>query len=192
MAAAYTWHPGTGVERPRWVRSVPMLPDEIISSWLVRAALAQGCDPMVLTGEIWPKWRIWTRDVDRFLDETPLTRLVASSGIPLSFFVRRPLKKSPGKSAARPCLPKLCGHGYWRLAHAIRSGEAACNIVQPVFALMLFLISACNGVSHGIQAVPSTIAYFWTVAPIVGRPWNHIACTRQTVWWLFAQAVKAI
>ncbi|MDR7927032.1 TniQ family protein [Acidithiobacillus thiooxidans] len=101
MAAAYAWHPGKGVDRPRWVRSVPMLPDEIISSWLVRAALAQGCDPMVLTGEIWPKWRIWTRDVDRFLDENPLTRLVAPSGIPLSFFRETTLKKFAGQISGK-------------------------------------------------------------------------------------------
>ncbi len=92
MATAYAWHPGTGVDRPRWVRSVPLLPDEIISSWLVRAALAQGCDPMVLTGEIWPKWRIWTRDVDRFLDDAPLNKLVTPAGIPLSSFRAATLK----------------------------------------------------------------------------------------------------
>ena len=92
MATAYAWHPGTGVDRLRWVRSVPLLPDEIISSWLVRAALAQGCDPMVLTGEIWPKWRIWTRDADRFLDDAPLNKLVASAGISLSCFRAATLK----------------------------------------------------------------------------------------------------
>ena len=92
MATAYAWHPGTGVDRPRWVRSVPLLPDEIISSWLVRAALAQGCDPMVLTGEIWPKWRLWTRDADRFLDDAPLNKLVAPAGISLSCFRAATLK----------------------------------------------------------------------------------------------------
>ncbi len=92
MATAYAWHPGTGVDRPRWVRSVPLLPDEIISSWLVRAALAQGCDPMVLTGDVWPKWRIWTRDVDRFLDDAPLNKLVVPAGIPLSSFRAATLK----------------------------------------------------------------------------------------------------
>lgn len=33
-----------------WALSVPLLPEESLSSWLVRAALRQGCDPLSLTG----------------------------------------------------------------------------------------------------------------------------------------------
>lgn len=65
----------------QWAIRVPLLPDEIISSWLVRAALTQGCDPLVLTGDVWPKWRIWTQDADRFLDDARFEPLCAVSGI---------------------------------------------------------------------------------------------------------------
>jgi hypothetical protein len=65
----------------QWAIRVPMMPDEIISSWLVRAALTQGCDPLVLTGDVWPKWRIWTQDADRFLDDERFEPLCAVSGI---------------------------------------------------------------------------------------------------------------
>lgn len=65
----------------QWAIRVPLLPDEIISSWLVRAALTQGCDPLVLTGDVWPKWRIWTQDADRFLDDERIEPLCAVSGI---------------------------------------------------------------------------------------------------------------
>lgn len=65
----------------QWAIHVPLLPDEIISSWLVRAALTQGCDPLVLTGDIWPKWRIWTQDADRFLVHERIKPLCAVSGI---------------------------------------------------------------------------------------------------------------
>jgi len=41
--------------------------DELLSSWLARVALHSGCDPLTLTGAIWPKWRIWTADADRGL-----------------------------------------------------------------------------------------------------------------------------
>jgi len=41
--------------------------DELLSSWLARVAVHSGCDPLTLTGAIWPKWRIWTVDVDRGL-----------------------------------------------------------------------------------------------------------------------------
>lgn len=85
MAAAYTWHPGTDVNS-RWAVPVPLLPDEIISSWLVRAALAQGCDPLVLTGDVWPKWRVWTLDPDRGLSDDRLKTLARASGIPQDAF----------------------------------------------------------------------------------------------------------
>lgn len=65
-----------------WALPVPLLADELLSSWLARAALRQGCDPLALTGSIWPKWRIWTRDPDRGLDADRLDALAAASGLP--------------------------------------------------------------------------------------------------------------
>lgn len=55
--------------------------DELLSSWLVRASLAHGCDPLSLTSTIWPTWRAWTVDLDRHLDETRLLALNHSSGL---------------------------------------------------------------------------------------------------------------
>ncbi len=43
--------------------------------------MAQGCDPMVLTGVLWPRWRAWTRDLDRGLSEERMDVLVAKSGL---------------------------------------------------------------------------------------------------------------
>ncbi|MGL6052732.1 MAG: TniQ family protein, partial [Aeromonas salmonicida] len=65
----------------RWAVPVSLLPDELFSSWLTRAALAQGCDPLVLTGELWPRWRVWASDPDRGLSEERLSTLAGSSGI---------------------------------------------------------------------------------------------------------------
>lgn len=59
-----------------------ILPDELLSSWLVRTALAHGCDPLALTGYVWPKWRIWTQDVDRTVTADRLPELARLSGIP--------------------------------------------------------------------------------------------------------------
>lgn len=50
---------------------------ELLSSWLSRVALHSGCDPLTLTGAIWPKWRIWTIDVDRGLTEFQAMRAAA-------------------------------------------------------------------------------------------------------------------
>ncbi|WP_404977153.1 TniQ family protein [Acidovorax sp. PRC11] len=38
---------------------------ELLTSWLARVAVHSGCEPLVLTGAIWPDWRIWTVDADR-------------------------------------------------------------------------------------------------------------------------------
>jgi len=119
MVATYTWHSESDVEHPRWVRSVSLLPDEIISSWLVRAALAQGCDPMVLTGDMWPKWRIWTRDVDRFLNDEPLSKLVTVAGIPLSSFRAATLKGVAERVSSGPLPDKALWP--WILALGVRN-----------------------------------------------------------------------
>jgi len=86
MAKTYSWHPGSGRVASIWAVPVPIFPDEIISSWLVRAALTQGCDPLVLTGELWPKWRIWTVDIDRSIPEDRLKILCVISGISADIF----------------------------------------------------------------------------------------------------------
>lgn len=38
---------------------------ELLTSWLARVAVHSGCEPLVLTGAVWPGWRIWTVDADR-------------------------------------------------------------------------------------------------------------------------------
>lgn len=70
----------------RWAIDIPFLPDELLSSWLVRAALTQGCDPLVLTGTLWPQWRIWTMDPDRGLSGDRIQVLANMSGIGASHF----------------------------------------------------------------------------------------------------------
>lgn len=81
MVTAYARYQGVGSVTSQWAVRVSMQPDEIISSWLVRATLTQGCDPLVLTGDVWPKWRIWTQDADRILDDERIEPLCAVSGI---------------------------------------------------------------------------------------------------------------
>lgn len=64
-----------------WPVHVEMLEDESISSWLVRSALENGCDPLVLTGSMWPDRRIWTTDIDRGIPEERLESISAASDI---------------------------------------------------------------------------------------------------------------
>lgn len=84
MVASHTWHPGTGRIESRWPVPVPLEADELLSTWLVRVALSQGCDPLVLTGELWPKWRVWTLDLDRGVATERLRILERMSGIDMS------------------------------------------------------------------------------------------------------------
>lgn len=82
-----TWQPGARPSAPpRWTVPVALLPDESITSWLVRAALVQGCDPPTLTGWIWPRWRLWTIDADRGISDTRLAALSRVSGIATDAF----------------------------------------------------------------------------------------------------------
>ena len=67
----------------KWGVSIPLLSDELFSSWLVRVALTLGCDPLALSSTLWPGWRIWTQDADRGLSEDRLSRLAEVSNIPL-------------------------------------------------------------------------------------------------------------
>lgn len=102
MAKTYSWHSGSHCVSPRWTVHVPLLPDEIISSWLVRAALTQGCDPLVLTGHVWEKWRVWTLDVDRCLSEERLKPLSVSAGIPIKAFQSATLYQTASRINRKP------------------------------------------------------------------------------------------
>lgn len=64
----------------RWPISVPLLEDELFSSWMTRLALAQGCDPLTLTGSLWPRWRPWTVDPDRGFNNDRLAVLAKRTG----------------------------------------------------------------------------------------------------------------
>lgn len=58
-----------------WDIPVILQHDELLSSWLVRIALANGCDPLVVSWCIWDKWRAWANDIDRNPGENRLITL---------------------------------------------------------------------------------------------------------------------
>lgn len=55
-----------------WVKplsfATPFLYGESLTSWLIRAALKHGCSPLTFTYYYWPKYRLWTYDVDKGFD----------------------------------------------------------------------------------------------------------------------------
>lgn len=86
---------------PRWSIPVPVLPDESISSWLTRAALNQGCDPLTLTGAVWPKWRVWTVDPDRGLPPERSDSISKVSGVPVCDLQAAALRPAAERIAGR-------------------------------------------------------------------------------------------
>lgn len=109
MDTTYSWHPGVVRVTPTWAIPVPLLPDEIFSSWIVRASLAHGCAPLVFTGEVWPGWRLWTCDLDRQLSVERLQRISSMSGIASSSFSRATLVPIAAKVSAQ----ELPEKGLW-------------------------------------------------------------------------------
>lgn len=101
MAAPDQGHSGDRRLMSAWSIRVPLLPDESVSSWLARSAIAQGCDPLALTGALWPRWRIWSTDPDRGIESERLRVLTQASGIPADEFVRASLRPVIEAAAGR-------------------------------------------------------------------------------------------
>lgn len=81
MATAYSWHSGAVRLKSIWAVPTPLLPDEIFSSWLVRAAFDNGMEPMGFTDAIWKKSRLWTIDIDRHLSNDQISTIAKLSGL---------------------------------------------------------------------------------------------------------------
>ena len=77
----YRWQAGASSLTALWPLVPPLLQDELISSWLVRCALAQGCGPLTLTGDVWPGLRFWCTDPDRYLTSARMVDLSRLSGM---------------------------------------------------------------------------------------------------------------
>ena len=98
-----------------WPLTVEVQDDESISSWLVRAALTNGCDPGVLTDQLWPHSRAWTLDLDRNIPEEKILPLVDCSGLKKSDIERMGLGRLAKSCSARP----LEKHGVWPWVQAL-------------------------------------------------------------------------
>ncbi|OLO11940.1 hypothetical protein BTW10_07010 [Chromohalobacter japonicus] len=136
-----------------WALSVPLLPEESLSSWLVRAALRQGCDPLSLTGAIWPSWRVWTRDIDR---EIPLARM-------------RPLVNASGNASAK-----------FQKAGMRDDCEKVAGYSLPETRTWPWLLAlgSRNRIRHGGQQV-CTLCLAEDSTPYLRRRWRfawHIGC----------------
>ncbi len=63
--------------------TVTPLPDELLSSWLIRSSVLNGTDAIGFTEGIWFDERIWTKDIDRYFPREKIQYLEKNT--PLSF-----------------------------------------------------------------------------------------------------------
>jgi len=121
MDASYQcrWGAGASPVNAVWPLVPPLLQDEVISSWLMRCALAQGCDATTLTGEVWPGLRYWCSDPDRELSLEQSLRLNRLSGIPATALQAATLQPLNQLMNGTPSFPK--GIAPWFLCLGCRN-----------------------------------------------------------------------
>lgn len=172
MAASYAWHPGTGRVNSRWPVPVRMQPDELFSTWLVRAALAQGCDPLILTGNLWPKWRIWTVDSDRGVTLDRLIVLARVSGIDVDALKASSLKEialavktSPANAAVLPWILALGARNRQRHGGLQYCAECFREDKSPFFRLQWRLAWHTSCEVHNVRLFDRCCHCFTPVEP---------------------------
>ncbi|WP_083613208.1 TniQ family protein [Pseudomonas moraviensis] len=121
MDASYQcrWGPGASPVNAVWPLVPPLLRNEVISSWLMRCALAQGCDATTLTSEVWPRLRFWCSDPDRQLPLEQAHRLSRLSGVPPAALQAATLQPLYQTMTGTPSFPK--GVAPWFLCLGCRN-----------------------------------------------------------------------
>lgn len=66
-----------------WPARIRPLPDELLSSWLVRLAMAHGLKLHTFCSMAWPRKAIWNRDIDKSADQTLLLSLSDKTNLPI-------------------------------------------------------------------------------------------------------------
>ncbi|PMQ13043.1 hypothetical protein PseAD21_05120 [Pseudomonas sp. AD21] len=122
MVTSYSWHPGAGPVNPIWPLTKSLLADELLTSWIVRMALAHGCSPAALTAITWPGFRAWASDLDRSVAESRLAVLSRLSGVPYVSLQSATLGFAMSSIVRRPDrLP--CGNWPWLTVLGCRGGH---------------------------------------------------------------------
>lgn len=107
MVTSHSRYTGTDWVTPSWPVPVRLEPDELFSTWLVRVAFAQGCEPLVLAGALWPTWRAWTIDLDRRITIDRLSVLAKRTGeevVTLDAASLRPIAMAMGEGSDKAAI----------------------------------------------------------------------------------------
>lgn len=71
---------GSGLSGRLWPVHLKPLPDELLSSWVVRLAAAHGLKLRTFCSLAWPKTQLWNRDLDKSATDAILSVLVEKTG----------------------------------------------------------------------------------------------------------------
>jgi hypothetical protein len=115
----YRWCARADPVNAVWPLVPALLEDEVISSWLVRCALAHDCEPTTLTADVWPESRIWCTDVDRELNSGQLMALHNLSGLDVEMLQASTLMRLRRQMTESPRFPK--GVASWFLCLGVRN-----------------------------------------------------------------------
>ena len=115
----YRWHPGADPVKAIWPLVPAFQQDEVISSWLLRCALAQGCEPSTLTADVRPGSRFWCFDTDRELSNEWLLALHKLTGLPVDVLEASTLMPLQQKMTGKAHFPK--GVAAWFLCLGTRN-----------------------------------------------------------------------
>lgn len=115
----YQWTAGADPVNALWPLTPALLEDEVISSWLVRCALAHDCEPTTLTGDVWPGVRVWCADIDRELSSGQLAALHTRSGLTVRSLEASTLVRFWGQMTGAKHFPH--GIAPWILCLGVRN-----------------------------------------------------------------------
>ncbi|OLU03825.1 hypothetical protein BVK86_11135 [Pseudomonas reinekei] len=132
--------------------------DELLSSWLVRTALAHGCAPLALSGIVWPKWRAFGNDLDRGMRTERAASLGRLAGCTVAQVESCSLHSLVETLTDKPTAP--VGTWPWILARGSRNLRCAA----------------------GLQLCPSCFAEAVPYYSIRSRLAWHTVCARHQTW----------
>lgn len=95
-----------------WTGNFPLLPDELVTSWIVRLALQSGLTPYEFISLVLDSYSIWCRDTDLFLGNKELDQLAAATGIEVNSLVAHGFETF-GLTPDRAITPGILSYGVY-------------------------------------------------------------------------------
>ncbi|MFA9441802.1 TniQ family protein [Uliginosibacterium sp. sgz301328] len=193
MDSSYSWHPGAFRLAASWAVPTSLQPDEILSSWLIRTALANGCDPLAFVGVVWPMQRVWAMDLDRQPRAALLEVLGALSGAAPALLgqatllpvARRVLLADPPANQSWPWILSVGPRNRRRVGRMQYCPVCLAEDKDPFFRLQWRFAWHCICVRHGCQLLETCPHCGASLEPHRAKASDRVdSCTacRESLW----------